>query len=425
MYLGIDVGTSGVRCCVLNKDGVAEAQSRVQFPDGENRQSGVIHEQSPAVWWDALSAALDQLPHSVREQCRHLSLDATSGTVLALDQNDEVLGRALMYNDSRAQAEAGHVESAAPKDSAAHGASSGLAKILWLKNHYPNAVRFLHQADWLIGKLLGHFQYSDENNTLKSGYDPVTRSWPDWLGTLGVSTFELPDAQLPGHPLGRIASHMAQQLGLSDDLVIHAGTTDSIAAFLASPACKPGDAVTSLGSTLAIKLISDKPIFAPEFGIYSHRLGPWWLVGGASNSGGKALLRYFSEADLETLSAKLPLDQPDPHYYPLPAQGERFPVADAQMESRVDPRPANKAAFLQGLLQGLARIEALAYERLNELGAPSVRRIFTSGGGSNNAAWLMFRQQCLPCPVLTLKSAEPSCGAARLSMGEFSQGYKT
>jgi sugar (pentulose or hexulose) kinase len=63
------------------------------------------------------------------------------------------------------------------------------------------------------------------------------------------------------------------------------GTTDSIAAFLASGANKAGQAVTSLGSTLAIKLISKVPVDDSEKGIYSHRLDDTWLVGGASNVG--------------------------------------------------------------------------------------------------------------------------------------------
>ena len=76
--------------------------------------------------------------------------------------------------------------------------------------------------------------------------------------------------------------------------MICAGTTDGVASFIATRAAAPGDAVTSLGTTLVLKLLSDKPIFAPAQGVYSHRLGDRWLAGGASNTGGGALLAHFS-----------------------------------------------------------------------------------------------------------------------------------
>src|SRR3546814_10877972 len=90
----------------------------------------------------------------------------------------------------------------------------------------------------------------------------------------------------------------------SSDL-ISVGTTDGVAAFVATQASGIGDAVTSLGSTLTLKILSDRPIFAPAMGVYSHRLGERWLAGGASNSGGAALLAHFSAAEIAELSAAL------------------------------------------------------------------------------------------------------------------------
>jgi len=73
--------------------------------------------------------------------------------------------------------------------------------------------------------------------------------------------------------------------GLSEECVVCTGTTDSIAAFLAARAAGPGRAVTSLGSTLAVKLVSEARVDDARFGVYSHRLDGAWLVGGASSPG--------------------------------------------------------------------------------------------------------------------------------------------
>lgn len=124
--------------------------------------------------------------------------------------------------------------------------------------------------------------------------------------------------------------------GLSKECVVCTGTTDSIAAFLAAGTTEPGRAVTSLGSTLAIKLVSKVRVDDARFGVYSHRLDDTWLVGGASNIGGAVLRQLFTDDQLVALSRDIdpavasPLD-----YYPLTKNGERFPVNDPNMAPRL------------------------------------------------------------------------------------------
>jgi D-ribulokinase len=167
-----------------------------------------------------------------------------------------------------------------------------------------------------------------------------------------------------------IAPAIAAELGLPADTAIVAGTTDGCAAFLASGASAPGDGVTSLGTTLTLKLLSDKPVFAPDFGIYSHRIGEQWLAGGASNTGGAAIGKFFTAEDIARLTPLLDPDHPTGlDYYPLPKPGERFPVNDPNFQPRLEPRPTDDRIFFQAILEGIARIEAEAYAKLGELGA--------------------------------------------------------
>ncbi|GKF42860.1 hypothetical protein Tco_0126202, partial [Tanacetum coccineum] len=86
--------------------------------------------------------------------------------------------------------------------------------------------------------------------------------------------------------------------------------------------------VTSLGSTPAIKLLSTTRIEDARFGVYSHRLDDKLLVGGASNTGGAVLRQLFSDEQLENLSKQIdPMEPSLLDYYPLPTEGERFPIA--------------------------------------------------------------------------------------------------
>lgn len=408
-FLGIDFGTSGCRAAVIDTGGRLLGEAQCPYPDAETARD-------PAGWWRALAAALAGLP--LRNRIRRLAVDGTSGTLVPCDTHGHPLAPVLLYNDARATAQAVRIAAVAPPQSAAHGASGGLAKLLWYQDQSLKAAHALPQADWIAGRLTGHFGHSDYHNCFKLGYDAERLEWPAWLDALGVRRGWLPQVQAPGTPLGRILPEYARELGLPPETEIVAGTTDGVAAFLAAGVRKPGQGVTSLGSTLVLKLLSDKPVTSAAHGVYSHRLGRRWLAGGASNSGGAVLAKYFSPARLRALTPRLHPDRPTGlDYYPLAQPGERFPLSDPGLMPRLDPRPADEAEFLQALFEGMARIEARGYALLAELGAPRVTGVFTAGGGAQNPAWERIRARALGIPLRAAVSEQAAYGTARLAAG--------
>jgi sugar (pentulose or hexulose) kinase len=299
----------------------------------------------------------------------------------------------------------------APPESAAHGGTSPAARLLLMQERHPAASKALHQADWLAGRLTRRFGLSDDNNALKLGWDPVARCWPGWLDAFGIERRLLPKVVEPGTVLGPVAT------GPLRGAMVVAGTTDGCASFLATGAGLPGEGVTALGTTLTLKLLSDRPIFAPAFGIYSHKLLGHWLAGGASNSGGGALLRYFSVEEIAALTPALRPDAPvDLGWHPLPGTGERFPLADPAMRFEPKDIPADCGRFLQALMEGIARVEALAYARLRELGAPALTSVRTVGGGAGNAAWTAIRARHLGVPMAAATSTDAAYGTALLAL---------
>jgi sugar (pentulose or hexulose) kinase len=416
LYLGIDFGTSGCRTCVIDAHARVQAETRVAL--GKPRRPGSTLEQNPQDWWDALARALDALQGKVPlETVAGLAIDATSATLLLVDARGRPLTPALMYNDARAVDQARQISARAPAASAAHGASSSLAKLLYLQAAgAAGSARFaLHQADWLSGRLAGRFGITDENNALKLGYDPVMRCWPGWLDDLGVERQLLPEVVPAGQPVGVMAPEYGRRWGFAPGTRIVSGTTDSTAGFIATGA-GPGEAVTALGSTLVLKVRSARPVFAPDYGVYSHRLGDDWLVGGASNSGGNVLRQFFSQADIERLTASLQPERPTGlDYYPLASAGERFPENNPGLQPRLTPRPADDGVFFQGLLEGIAAIERRGYRLLEQLGAPYPQRVQTVGGGAVNAAWCRIRETLLGVPVIAARHQEAAYGAALLA----------
>lgn len=356
-------------------------------------------------------------------EARAIAVDGTSGSLLLCDPADGTpLGNALMYDDQRSQDELERIGDLAPQSAAVHSASASLPKLLHMlgKQPYTGRILALHQAEWISGMLMGSFGLGDENNCLKLGYDPVARKWPAWIKRLGLPDKILPRVLPAGSPLGRLNRQTHDLTGLPVDCTLVAGTTDSIAATLAAGISQPGEAVTSLGSTLVLKVLTEKPVFAPRLGIYSHRIFDQWLAGGASNSGGRVLRQYFSDRELALLSKQIHPDQPTGlDYYPLPAPGERFPVNDPTLEPRISPVPAARSEFFQALLEGMARIEKKGYECLQTLGAPAPARIVSCGGGSRNAAWTTIRRNISGVPISTAIHTEAAYGSALLARRGF------
>jgi sugar (pentulose or hexulose) kinase len=414
LVLGIDVGTSAIRVAALDQTArlVAFASSTLQAA----RRDGYRVTQDPAVWNRGLDQAMAQLASQIDlKRVRGLIVDGTSGTLVAVDARGVPVAPASLYNDRADAALVAAVERSAPLISAVSGVSSPLARAIGLQSA-AGAARILHQADWIAGQFSGRFDLSDECNALKTGYDSIARCWPVWIAAAGVEADRLPRVVPAGTMIGPVCAAASARFGLPARAIVVAGTTDGCAAFLATGAGRPGDAVTSLGSTLVLKLACDMPLWAPEYGIYSHRIGDLWLAGGASNSGGAVLAQFFTADEIRLISQRIDPDVPSGlDYYPLPARGERFPINDPAHEPRMTPRPDDDALFLRALFEGIATIEALGYRRLHELGGAPPTRVLSVGGGAANEAWRCIRSRALGLPVEISESDQAAVGVARLA----------
>lgn len=418
IYIGLDLGTSAVRAAAIDGQGkfLADAATPLPLPVIHGAQAV----QDPLLWWNAAVAALEQLLAKIdRTRVRALAVDGTSATTVLTDNKGTPLAPAAMYHDRRGTKQAERIAALAPTSPAA-SATSALAKLLWWHDEglTKKAAHVLSQSDWLAGKLTGRFGVSDYNNALKFGYDCEALAWPAFVAELGIEQRLFASVVAPGDTLGKLGAPLAKKLGLATEVAVVAGTTDGVAGFLAAGAARPGEAVTSLGSTLVLKLLSDKAVTAPEHGVYSHRLGDAWLVGGASNAGGATLLQYFNVQQMEEMTPLLQPDQPTGlGYYPLPVEGERFPINNPHLKPVLEPLPGDSVIFFQGMLEGIANIEAQGYRLLQKLGAPAPRVVFTTGGGARNAAWTRIRARLLGTEMRPARATQAAVGAAMIAAG--------
>ncbi|MBW4533879.1 MAG: FGGY-family carbohydrate kinase [Pleurocapsa minor HA4230-MV1] len=408
-YLGIDFGTSGARAIAIDRQkNIIDTQ---QFSFGS-----IPSHQLAQVWQDTLFELITQIPVKVRENIQAIAINGTSSTVLLCDAVGKPITEPLLYNDSRGQAVLERVKAIAPNNHVVISATSSLAKLIWWSEqpYFKQAHYLLHQADWLAYLLHGKLGISDYHNALKLGYDVDDLRYPQWLRDLPFSHL-YPQVLAPGASVG-VLSETNQRLNLPPNCIVKIGTTDSIAAFLASGANQPGEAVTSLGSTLVLKLLSRTKVTAAEFGIYSHKLGKLWLTGGASNTGGAVLQHFFSNEQLEQLSGQINPNIASPlEYYPLIEPGDRFPINDPNLLPQLEPRPREPREFLHGLLESISRIEKLGYQKLQSLGADRLTRVYTAGGGAKNLTWQKIRQRHLQVSVSSANYTEAAYGSALLA----------
>ena len=420
-FVGIDFGTSGVRAIAINIDGEVLAISRTEYDIRDYE-----------TWQAALYAVITNLPKKIRQSTTKIVIDGTSATVLICDRDGKAIAPPMIYSEACSQEILDQVKKIAPPQHAVCSATSSFAKlVLFLENerrsHSSSSLYFLHQADWLGYLLHGKLGVSDYHNALKLGYDPLLLQYPDWLQSwlLKNPAVVLPEVFAPSKTVSLIQEPIAAKLNLPLDCAIAAGTTDSNAAFLASvgtatPAI--GTAVTSLGSTMVLKVLSDRQINDPSYGIYSHRfehreLGCLWLVGGASNVGGAVLRQFFTDSELQEFSDRLdPNISSSLDYYPLLKKGDRFPINDPHLAPRLEPRPDDPVEFLHGLLESMARIEARGYQLLQELGASPIQQIYTAGGGAKNQVWTKIRDRHLQISMQQAQQTEAAYGSALLGL---------
>lgn len=431
LALGIDFGTSGARAIAIDQTGQIRAERSRTFDQSSPHQRAHL-------WQAALMELLLDLPLAIRQQVGAIAINGTSSTVLLCDRQGQPVVAPRMYNEAVDVEVVKELDAIAPAHHPVLSTTSSLAKLFhWLcqmdtdkegvplnmVNHGP--LYFLHQADWLSFLLHGQLGISDYHNSLKLGYDVGALAYPAWFSAVwsrckegrGGMPVILPRVVEPGQGVGLVSGAIADPLGFRKNCVVCAGTTDSIAAFLASGVQLPGEAVTSLGSTLVLKLLSRTRVDDAAYGVYSHRLGHLWLVGGASNTGGAVLRQFFTDEELKRLSDRIAWQQPSPlRYYPLLKPGERFPLNDPHLVPCLEPRPKDSGEFLYGLLDSIARIEAQGYALLQDLGATPLNRLYTAGGGAKNDVWMRIRSRHLGLDVERSPQAEAAYGSATLAL---------
>ncbi|MCS0606382.1 FGGY-family carbohydrate kinase [Streptomyces sp. LP11] len=408
-WLGIDLGTQGVRALLVTADGRVVGGGSAPLLRG--RRDGLRHEQDPGEWWEAVCAACREAfvraPVGVR--VGGVAVCGTSGTVLLTDTTGRPLSPALMYDDRRATADAARLRSAGftVQDTWA------LPKARWLTETY-GPGRVTHQPDVITARLVGRRVPSDSSHALKTAYDLVREAWPDLTG---LPRGALPAVVSPGTRLGEVCVPAAEATGIPAGTPVLAGMTDGCAAQIAAGALREGAWNSVLGTTLVLKGAAARPVPDPTGVVYNHRAPDGtWLPGGASSVGAGVLTARFPGADPARLDARAAAFEPSGAVaYPLVSPGERFPFLAPDATALLLGDPADEADLWAALLQGVAFTERLCLDYLHHLGAPLDGPLTFTGGGTRSAYWTQLRADVLGRPARVPARPEPALGMAALA----------
>ncbi len=396
MFLGVDIGTQGVRAVLVTADGEVRARAERALPVPP---PGPEQEQSPAGWWDAFVDVVHGLG-AARRNVAAMAVSCTSGSVCALDVRGDPVGSGLLYADARALP----VDGADP--------SWAIGKIAWLVAERPDlmarVVLFTSPGGFVTGRLLGAHAPIDVTQALKFGHDPSA----GWGSALPVSVDRVPPVVPTGAAIGTIDPAVADHLGLPTSTTVVAGATDGIAGQVA---CRPSPDrwATAIGSTIVWKAMSAERIDGA--GVYSH-VGPdgWWFPGAAAHAGARVLSSWATPKELDTLGRSVSVTPDVAPTYPLVGRGERFPFADPDFVPWDEPGASPSERYAAEVL-GIALVERWGCDVLVARGCARPRAIASTGGVVSSSSFTQLRCEVLQVPVEVPMEPSSAFGAAVLA----------
>ena len=430
MFLGIDIGTSGVKAVLVDEGGTVRAQETA--PLAVSRPQPGWSEQDPADWWAATRAAVLALDAEDRRAVRAIGLAGQMHGATLLGKGDAVLRPAILWNDGRSAAQCAELVRREPRTHAITGNAvfPGFTapKLLWVAEHEPEVFasveRVLLPKDYVRLLMTGDAASDMSDASGTSWLDVGARAWSGaMLAATGLSEAAMPRLFEGSEATGTLLPEVARDWGM-DPVPVAAGGGDNAVGAVGAGVVRAGDAFLSLGTSGVLFAAGDAFAPKPERGVHAfcHALpGQWHEMGvtlsAASCVDWAARLTGLPDAGAVVAAAEKAAPASVPLFLPY-LSGERTPHDDPAARGVLfgmdhDTGPAEVA---RAVLEGVAFAFADALGVLNDPAA--ISRIAVIGGGSRSALWGRILASALGRPLSYHEGAEvgPAYGAARLAM---------
>ena len=430
MYLGLDIGTSGVKAVVLDPKGKLVAQASISLPI--SRPHALWSEQNASDWWAATNTAVSNLDSQARRKVRAIGLSGQMHGATLLDKQGQALRPAILWNDGRSFVECAELEADVSNLTEISGnrAMPGFTapKLRWVAKYEPHIFdhisKVLLPKDYVRLRMTGEYasDMSDSAGTL--WLDVAKRDWSDeLLSACGLSRQHMPKLYEGPHITGNIRAELAEAWGMATVPVV-AGGGDNAAGAVGVGVVGENDAFLSLGTSGVLFVATNTYRPSPASGIhcFCHALPDRWhqmsvTLSAAScmdwaakltgQDNAKALFDKAAAGDLVGPEIFLPYlsGERTPHNNPN-ARGVLF-----GLDHDSDPARIGRA-----VLEGVAFAFRDGLDALKAAGS-KIDNVTVIGGGSQSKFWGNMLSNILELPMVYREGGEvgPAFGAARLA----------
>lgn len=433
MYIGIDLGTSGVKSIVINKQGNIIASKTIAL--NVSRPKPLWSEQNPEDWWQAAFESVKSLSEQVDlSTVIAIGLSGQMHGATLIDINGKVLRPAILWNDGRCEQECHQLEAAVPnsRDITGNIMMPGFTapKLKWVANHEPEIFekidKVLLPKDYLRFRMTGDFatDMSDAAGTL--WLDVKRRDWDDsLLEATGLLRKHMPKLYEGSEITGVLSKQIAKDWGMPAVPVI-AGGSDNAAGAIGVGITQPGQAMLSLGTSGVYFAVSDGFVFNPESALHSfcHALPQRWHTMSVILSAASCLdwvCKLTGFEDMPTMLAEV-AENADPQstvvFLPY-LSGERTPHNDPNAKGVFWglTHSTTKFELIQAVLEGVGFAFADGFDALHvtKLVPTEVSLI---GGGARSEYWRQMLADIVGLPLVYREGGDvgPALGAARLAI---------
>ncbi len=448
--IGVDIGTTSTKAVLFTKDGTTIAKGNVEYP--LFTPTPETAEQDPD---QIFAAVLESIRIAVteggvkQEQISFISFSSAMHSVIAVDQEGNPLTQSITWADNRSVAYAEAIKANNGHEIYLRTGTpihpmSPLCKLAWLKGEHPEifhqAAKFISIKEYVFFKLFGVYQVDYSIASATGMFNLKNLSWDDEaLQVAGVHAEQL---SLPV-PTTKILEGMnvaySTLMGISPLTPFVIGASDGVLSNLGVNAMDKGSVAVTIGTSGAIRTVSDRPITDPKGRIFCYALTEkHWVVGGPVNNGGM-IFRWMrdqlcqdvvleakeKEVDpydlLTAIAAKVPAGSKGLLFHPYMA-GERAPLWDANARGSFFGLSMNhtKEDMIRSVLEGIVYNLYTVLLALKELiGEPT--RIQATGGFARSDLWRQLLADVFDQEVIVPESYESSCLGA-VVLGLYARG---
>lgn len=434
MFLGLDLGTSGLRGLLVDQNGTTVAEATKEYPV-VNRQDG-WSEQDPSEWVKACQSIMVSLREIALRAYSEISGIGISGHMhgaVTLDKNLNIVRPCILWNDTRSATEAAELDD----NPQFHKVTGNIVfpgftapKLLWMANHEPELFDRVEHVmlpkDYLVFWLTGILATDMSDASGTSWLDVGSRKWSgELIAASGINKDQLPPLFEGSNVVGNLKESVAEVFGLSSSVRVVAGGADNACAACGIGAIAEGQGFVSLGTSGVILIAKDSFLPNPDSAVHTfcHAIpGKWYQMGvclSATDS-----LNWLGDklgVDPAALTKKLP-DQatgPCPVLFLPYLSGERTPHNDAYIRGAFVglSKTSDNQILTQSVIEGVCFALRDCLDALLSTGS-NPKSLMAVGGGSNSEFWLSSLANTLGLPIEVPEQGDfgAALGAARLAM---------